>query len=53
VNKNVYVAPAAIIAVLIVVAPTVAGQAAAYGVLAFAGYKIAKLVLGHGKRQSI
>lgn len=44
-EKRHYLLPAAFIVMLILVAPVLAGQITAYGVLAFAGYKGAKYVL--------
>ena len=49
-KHHLLLAPAAFIAVLIFVAPVLAGQITAYGVLAFAGYKGVKFVLKR-KRQ--
>ncbi|MEM5814274.1 MAG: hypothetical protein QXD77_00450 [Candidatus Aenigmatarchaeota archaeon] len=53
VKKRAYLAPAAIVAIFILVSPAAAGQAAAYGVLAFAGYKAVKFFLGRGGRKAI
>ncbi len=50
-SKHLYLAPVAILAALMLISPVAAGQAAAYGVLAFAGYRAAKYVLRRGGRQ--
>jgi len=50
-HKHIYLAPVAILAALMLISPVAAGQAAAYGVLAFAGYRAAKYVLRRGGRR--